>query len=114
MAIQAAVKVANGIDVPDAYIRTKNVKTIKKDYEGTAGIYCTYEAEAFKSEADADAGARPLTVDHGLDFKITNLEANTGLSGAIVPDAFGILYADLKQQLVDRGWEASVVDIEDV
>ena len=114
MAIQATVKLRGGVEVANAYIRTKAVNVVKKDREGTAGFYTTYSAEAFKDEATADAGGEALPVDGELTFKIKNLETKVGLTGDIVPDAFGILYADLKQRIVDRGWETNTASIEDV
>ena len=114
MAILATVKLRGGIEVANAYIRTKAVNAVKKDREGTAGFYTTYSAEAFVSKAVCDAGAEALPVDGELTFKIRNLETKTGLTGDLVPDAFGILYADLKAQIVARGWEANTAAIEDV
>jgi len=114
MAIRAAVEVANGIRVAGCYIRTRKVESIGKDRVGDQGIYAVYSAEAFKSAQDAANGKQALQVDGGLTFKITNLEDVDGLTGAIVPDAFGVLYADLKQRIVGRGWEPDLASIEDL
>ena len=90
------------------------VSCIQKDYVGADGLYTSYSAEAFKDQATADAGGAALPVEGGLSGKIRNIELLTGLTGNLAADAFGVLYADLKQIIVDRGWEASVNDIEDV
>lgn len=114
MAIQAKVKLRGGIEVADAYIRIKAVNVVKKDREGSIGFYATYSAEAFVTKAACDAKADALPVDGELTFKVRNLENKTGLSGALVSDAFGILYADLKAQIVARGWEPNTAAIEDL
>ena len=114
MAIQAKVKLRGGVEVANAYIRTKAVNVVKKDREGTAGFYTTYTCEAFVNQAAADSGTvEALPVDGELTFKIKNLEAKTGLTGSLVSDAFGILYTALKAQVVARGWD-TLASIQDV
>ncbi len=119
MAIQHDAVLDGGVSVVDVYTRTKSVPVIKKDRVGSAGIYAVCECETFKDEATAEAAdGQPLQLEGGnIHFKIVNLDTDAayqGLTGDLVPDAFGVLYARAKQEVVDRGWEASVGDIDDV
>ena len=112
MAIQAKVVLVGGVEVADAYVRTKAVTDISKN---ESGINANYSAEAFKDAATAEANGNPLPlVGAGIYGTIQNVESITGLTGNLANDAFGVLYADLKQKIVDLGWEADVSDIEDV
>jgi hypothetical protein len=114
MALQAKVVLQGGVEVPDAYIRTHDVSSIKKDREGTTGFYCTYGVEVFKDKATADAGGQSIQVPELDRFKMTNLETLNVSAGNLVGEALGIIYGDLKQRIVDLGWEAATADIEDV
>ena len=118
MAIQHDAVLRGGVAVSNVYTRTKAIPSIKKDREGTAGIYAVCECETFKDEASADGGSPALELEGGnLHYKLANLDtdpAYTGLTGTLVADAFGVLYAEAKEQVVARGWEASTSDITDV
>ena len=114
MAIQAKVVIQGGVEVPDAYIRTFDVSSIKKDRTGSDGFYCTYGVSVFKDAATAAANGPILPVPELDRFKMVNLEARSVNAGNMVAEVLGQLYDDLKQRIVDLGWEASTADIEDV
>jgi len=114
VAIQHRAVIVGGIEVLDAYTRTRAVNVIRKDRVGGAGIYATYECETFKDAAAAESGT-PLPLEGGnLGGKIRNIEALDGLTGNFAADAFGVLYEDAKTEVVERGWEVSTEDVEDV
>lgn len=113
MAVQCKVRLRGGIEVADAYVRIRAVNAVKKDREGTSGHYLTYDVEAFKDKATADAKGDPLPVDGGLGGKIRNLETATGLTGDLLSDGFGLIYADLKNTIAERGFDV-LANIKDV
>lgn len=114
MAIQCKVVLSGGIQVADAYVRTLDVPTIRKDRVGSDGIYGKWVAEAFKDKATADAGGERLPIQ--LSGTIKNLESLDVPGGItkMVDAAFYHIYEDIKQSVVDAGWESATGDIEDV
>ena len=114
MAIQCKVVLSGGVEVVDAYVRTSDVPTIKKDRVGTDGIYGKWVAEAYKDKATADANGERLPIT--LSGTIKNLETLDVPNGVtnMVTSAFYYIYEDIKVKIVANGWEISKNDIEDV
>jgi len=118
MAIQAKVILQGGVEVPDAYIRTFDV-SVKKDRnpdgtDGPDGFYCTCGLSVYKDASTAAVNGPQLNVPELDRMKLVNLETRSVNAGNMVSEVLGQLYGDVKEKIVELGWEASTADIEDV
>jgi len=96
MAITTTVKVPPGVDVAGCYVRLTDIMG-KKDREADPQThYVTYGVHVEKDGVTVHLA--------NLDrFKISDIDPSS--------DIMALCYADLKQRIVDLGWDAAPEDV---